>query len=113
MNSKLLKRQRRHVRIVKKMVSGKPRLIVYRSLKHIHASVVDDQSGKTIISASDVKMKKEKKTKKTLAREVGKEIAKKALEKNITAIAFDRAGYRYHGRVKELAEGAREGGLQF
>jgi len=113
MNAKLLQRKRRHIRIVRKMVPGKPRLVVYRSLKHIYAQIIDDQLRKTIVSASDMKMNKEQKTKKMLAREVGKEIAQKALAKNIKTITFDRAGYRYHGRVKELAEGAREGGLQF
>lgn len=93
------------------MVSDKPRLIVYRSLKHIHAQLVDDTVSKTLVAASDLSIKKGKKTEK--AREVGKLLAQKALEKNIKICVFDRSGYRYHGRVKQVAEGAREGGLQF
>jgi len=92
----------------------KPRLSVFRSLNHIYAQLINDLEGKTLISASDLELKKDKKTvKKTLAREVGQLIASKAKEKNINQVVFDRSGFKYHGRVKELAEGAREAGLKF
>lgn len=111
MPSKVEKRNRRHVRIKSRMNSDKPRLVVFRSLDHIYAQIIDDSTGKTIVSASDMKSKKGmKKTER--ATEVGKELAKKALENKIDVCVFDRAGYRFHGRVKALCEGAREGGLK-
>jgi len=114
MESKLLKRKARHARIKQAMDKTKPRLVVYRSLKHIYAQLVDDLAGKTLVSASDMQAAAKKgKAKKERARDVGKSIAKLAVEKGITTCVFDRAGYKYHGRVKEVAEGAREGGLQF
>lgn len=89
-----------------------PRLSVFRSISHIYAQIIDDESSKTIASCSDLSLKK--KGKKTdLAKEVGLEIAKQAKEKKIEKIVFDRSGYQYHGRVKAVAEGAREGGLKF
>jgi large subunit ribosomal protein L18 len=93
--------------------SKQPRLSVYRSLKHIFAQLIDDSAGKTIVSANDseIKAKKGKKTEK--AREVGLLIAKKAQEKKISRVVFDRAGFKFHGRIKAVAEGAREGGLKF
>ncbi len=107
------KRLRRHKRVRAK-ISGTakvPRLCVFRSLKHIYGQLIDDQKGKTLISVSDWEI--EKKSKKTsLAEEVGKLLAKKARGKKITKAVFDRAGYKYHGRVKALAEGARVGGLK-
>jgi len=109
------KRQKRHRKISKRIAIGsdRPRLIVYRSLTHIYASVFDNKTGKTILSTSDLSLKIKKGKKVEKATEVGKEIAKLALEKNVSEIAFDRNGYKYHGRVKALAEGAREGGLKF
>ncbi|MCD6528369.1 50S ribosomal protein L18 [bacterium] len=112
------KRLRRHKRIRAKIKgdSLRPRLCVFRSNKHIYAQLIDDTQGKTIVSASDLELKEsEKKNKRKLAvaHEVGKLIAKKAIEKNIKKVVFDRAGYKYHGRVKAVAEGAREGGLCF
>lgn len=89
-----------------------PRLSVYRSLGFIYAQIIDDNSGKTLVSASDIKNTKAK-SKIESAKVVGKEIAKKALEKKIEKIVFDRNGYKYHGRIKALAESAREGGLKF
>lgn len=97
-------------------VSGtpeRPRLSVFRSLKHISAQVIDDTKGKTLVSSSD--MKKESKGKKPaeIAALIGAEIAAKAKEAGITKVAFDKGPYLYHGRIKALAEAAREGGLDF
>lgn len=110
-------RLRRHTR-VRKTVFGtaeRPRLNVYRSLKNIYAQIIDDTSGLTIVAASslDEALKENYGGNQDAAREVGKLVAKKAAEKGITQVVFDRGGYLYHGRVKELAEGAREGGLDF
>lgn len=93
-----------------------PRLCVFRSNVHIFAQLVDDVSGKTIVSASDLKKKgsaKKISKKVDIARSVGLELAKEAGLKKIKAAVFDRGGYKYHGRVKAVAEGAREGGLRF
>ena len=89
-----------------------PRLSVYRSNKQIYAQVIDDISGKTLASASSLKMD-EKLSKKEIAAKVGEIIAKNAREAGIEKVAFDRNGYLYHGRVKELADAARKGGLKF
>lgn len=95
----------------------KPRLCVFRSLNHIYAQLVDDEKGKTIMAANDKEIKKGKRTKVDLAREVGKLIAKKAKDlpasRRVEKVVFDRGSYKYHGRVKGVAEGAREGGLKF
>jgi large subunit ribosomal protein L18 len=107
---------RRHRRIRAKVIGTKerPRLSVFRSNQHICVQLIDDEKGKTLVSVSDLKVKKKKGLTKTeIAKEVGKSIAKKALEKRIEKIVFDRGGYKYHGRVKAVAEGAREGGLEF
>ena len=114
-------RIRRHHRVRNK-VSGtaeRPRLCVYRSLSHIYAQLVDDAKGLTLLTVSsltpEVREKIEQgKTKKTaVSTLVGQVVARKALDMGIQAVAFDRGGYLYHGRVKALAEGAREGGLKF
>ncbi len=109
-------RMRRHKRVRRK-ISGTadcPRLCVYRSNSNIYAQVIDDEKQTTLVAASTLdKEVKTKKANKEAAREVGKLIAKKAAEKKITTIVFDRGGYIYHGVVKELAEAAREGGLKF
>jgi large subunit ribosomal protein L18 len=113
---KVKKREKRKRRTRARTFGTKerPRLCVFRSLKHIYAQIVDDTEGKTLVSASDLELKEKKGMKKVeIAREVGKLIAKKALEKKIEKVSFDRSGYKYHGRVKALAEGAREGGLRF
>lgn len=89
-----------------------PRLTVFRSSKHIYATLVDEKSGKTLFSVSD-KTLTSKVTKVEKAKEVGKQFAQKAAAKKVKKVVFDRAGYLYHGRVKALAEGAREGGLDF
>jgi len=111
-------RKRRHKRIRKKIFGTpeRPRMVVYRSLKHIYVQLVDDTRGITLLSASslDPDFPKELRgSNKEGARAVGRLAAKRALEKGITKVVFDRGGYLYHGRVKALAEGAREGGLQF
>jgi len=114
MLEKQLKRKRRHKRVRAKVSgTGKlPRLSVFRSGKHIYAQLIDDQKGKTIIEANDQKLKG-KSSKIDKAKEIGKTIAKKALAGKIEKVVFDRGGYKYHGRIKALAEGAREGGLKF
>jgi large subunit ribosomal protein L18 len=106
-------RYRRHLRVRKK-VSGtqeRPRLVIFRSLKHITAQIVDDAAGRTLMTVSSTDMTSGKKTEKSL--EVGKRIAARAKDAGITKVVFDRAGYKYHGRVKAVADGAREGGLEF
>lgn len=90
----------------------RPRLAIKRSLSHIYAQVIDDEKGLTIAAASDLKMKS-KGSKMEIAHEVGKTVAKEAQAKKIKKVVFDRGGNKYHGRVKALAEGAREGGLEF
>ena len=109
-------RDRRHARVRRK-ISGTPecpRLCMYRSNTNIYAQIIDDVNGNTLVSAST--MDKEVKTKhanKEAAKEVGALIAKRAKDKKIVDVVFDRSGYRYHGVVKELAESARQGGLNF
>jgi len=109
-------RQRRHKRVRTKIngTEACPRLCVYRSLTNIYAQVIDDTKGITIVSAST--LDKEVKTKgsnKEAAKEVGTLVAKRAIEKGIETVVFDRGGYIYHGKVKELADAAREAGLKF
>ena len=109
-------REMRHARIRRQLhgTEAAPRLSVFRSNTGIYAQIIDDDNKKTLVSAST--LDKEIKTKhanKEAAKEVGAMIAKKALEKNIDTVVFDRGGYIYHGVVKELAEAAREGGLKF
>ncbi len=117
MSEKKQKRNRRHKKIRAKLsgTKEKPRLSVFKSASHIYAQLIDDEKGKTLISASEKELVKVKKSanKTEKSKEVGKLIAKKALEKKIEKVVFDRAGYKYHGRIKALAEGAREGGLKF
>ena len=109
-------RTRRHVRVRTK-ISGtaeRPRLCVYRSNTNLYVQIIDDVAKNTLVSCSTLdKDIKTKHANKEAAREVGTMIAKKALEKNIKTVVFDRGGYIYHGVVKELAEAAREGGLNF
>ena len=106
-------RQRIHDRIRRKL-SGtgvRPRLNVYRSLNNIYAQVIDDQAGTTLVSASSIKLKTGGNV--AAAKEIGKEVAVKAVEKGIKKVVFDRGGYLYHGRIKALADAAREAGLEF
>jgi large subunit ribosomal protein L18 len=116
--SKNTSRQRIHDRIRKKMVGTqeRPRLNVYRSLNHIYAQVIDDLKGITIAAASTAEGKKSDRTtggNVASAKNVGKTIAERAKEKGITQVVFDRGGYLYHGRIKALADAAREAGLKF
>lgn len=116
--SKNQSRQRRKIRIRKKVNGSaeRPRLVVFRSNTHIYAQIVNDQEGATLVSASTLSMSKkggDAHCNVKGATEVGKEIARLAKEKNIDKVVFDRNGYIYHGRVKALADGAREGGLEF
>ena len=108
--------RRRHIRVRRK-VSGtaeRPRLCIYRSNRNLFAQLIDDVKGETIVSASTLdKAVKTKKSNKEAAKEVGTLIAKRAIEKNIKNVVYDRGGYIYHGIVKELAEAAREAGLKF
>jgi len=100
---------------IRHKVSGtpeRPRLTVFRSNTQIYAQIIDDLAGKTLAAASSLPLK-EKVTKKEQAAKVGENLAKSALEAGITQVVFDRNGYLYHGRVKELADGARKGGLKF
>lgn len=122
--NKKIQREKRHKRIkAKTMGDAKcPRLHVFRSNKHIYAQLIDDHKGKTLVSAKDIEIKdkpaasrsdKQAGRKSELAFKVGELIAKKALEQKLEKVVFDRAGYKYHGRVKSLADGARQGGLKF
>ena len=106
----------RHARVRRKVVGTgeRPRLCVFRSLNHIYAQVIDDTRGHTLAAASSVEpsVRDAKSTGKTeMARTVGALVAQRAVEQGITKVVFDRGGYKYHGRVKTLAEAAREGGL--
>ena len=117
--SRSVARARRHVRVRKKLAgtAERPRLNVYRSLSAIYAQVIDDKAGSTLASASSVdrdlreKMKGLKKSEQ--AKLIGQAVAERAKSKGIQSVVFDRSGYRYIGRIKALADGAREGGLQF
>lgn len=106
-------RYRRHLRVRKKVqgTAERPRLVIFRSLKHISAQLVDDVARRTIATVTSTSIESGKKTEKST--EVGKLIAAKAKDAGITKVVFDRAGYKYHGRVKAVADGAREGGLEF
>lgn len=106
-------RQRIHARIRQKLsgTTERPRLNVYRSLNHIYAQVIDDVKGETIVSASTIKLKTGGNV--AAAKEIGKTIAELAKGKGVTKVVFDRGGFLYHGRIKALADAAREAGLQF
>lgn len=123
---KVEKRLKRHRRVRKKIFGSqeRPRLSVFRSKKQIYAQIIDDTLGHTLVACSslspevrekikELKEKGEIKDKIDVAKLVGKILAERAKERGITKVAFDRSGYKYHGRVKALAEGAREGGLEF
>jgi len=115
MITKREKRQRRHKKIRFRIhgTSKVPRFCVFRSSNHIYAQLIDDNKAKVLLSASDKNIKKAKQTKSQVAKELGILIAKKCAEKKIEKVVFDRGGIVYHGRIKALAEGAREGGLKF
>lgn len=114
-----LARKHRHARVRAKLIgaAARPRLCVFRSLKHIYAQVIDDGAGHTLVSASsldpEIRDKVAGKKKTASAELVGSVVARRALSKGVSQVAFDRGGYKYHGRVKALAEAARKAGLVF
>lgn len=123
-----IKRQRRHIRVRAKIsgTAARPRLCVYKSSSHVYAQLINDEKGETLFSASDLTMKKTVKkpaaadkegkalsTKVAEGFQIGKTIAEKAFAKKIKKVVFDRGGYKYHGVVKAIADGAREAGLEF
>jgi len=112
------KRLKQHIRLQISGTTERPRLTVFRSLRHVYAQVVDDSTGKTLLGVSDVSKDaseqfKDVKGQVAMGKKVGQLLARKAAEKNIVQVVFDRNGFRYHGVVKAVAEGAREGGLKF
>jgi large subunit ribosomal protein L18 len=122
--TKLENRKKRHRSLRKRMTGTpeRPRLVVFRSAKHIYAQVIDDMTSKTVVAASDLMPKKADKKAATgeltgkkadRAKQVGALVAKRCIEKGIKQVVFDRAGYKYHGRISAVAAGAREAGLQF
>lgn len=115
--TRVRRRFRRHLRVRKKVTgtADRPRLAVFRSLRHIYAQLIDDELGHTIASASDVEksVSSENATKTAIGFAVGKQLGERAREKGVSKVVFDRAGYPYHGRVKAVAEGARDAGLEF
>jgi len=117
MSNKKYSQRKLRVRKTVRAVADRPRLSVFRSNKFIYAQIIDDAKGKTLASFSEKKLAKEvlskAKTKLEKASLVGEEIAKLAKKAKVTKVVFDRGGYKYHGRVKALAEGARKGGLEF
>jgi len=111
-------RLKRHIRLEISGTTERPRLTVFRSLRHVYAQVVDDSTGRTLLGVSDVSKElaeqfKDVKGQVAVGKKVGQLLARKAVEKQITQVVFDRNGFRYHGVVKAVAEGAREGGLKF
>lgn len=119
MDKKTMLRRRRHSRIRARIagVAEKPRLAVFRSLSNIYAQIIDDDAGHTLVTASTIDPELKAAVKYggnvAAARQVGQLIGKRAVEKGITTVVFDRGGFKYHGRVAALAEGAREAGLKF
>ena len=111
MKNKIKQKKLRHLRVKKAIGTNYPRISIFRSAKYIYAQIIDDSKCQTIIASSDIKFSKKNKLER--ASEVGQNLAQKAIKKNIKKVVFDRAGYKYHGRVKALAEGARKGGLVF
>lgn len=119
--SKTESRKRRHHSLRKRIqgTAERPRMVVYRSARHIYAQVIDDMSNTTLVAASDLLPKKNppadapKGKKRDRAKQVGAIVAKQCIQKGIAQVVFDRAGYRYHGRVSSVAAGAREAGLKF
>ena len=114
-----LARYRRHARVKLKVqgTASRPRLCVFRSLNHVYAQVIDDSQGHTMVSAStldpEIRTETNGKAKSSKSELVGALIAKRALDKGVNQVTFDRGGYKYHGRIKVLAEAARQGGLKF
>jgi large subunit ribosomal protein L18 len=108
-------RKARHGRLRKRIegTAARPRLAVFRSLQHIYAQIIDDSTGTTIAAASSQEKELKVAGNTEGAKKVGEALAKRAKDKGVNAVVFDRGGFRYHGRVASLAEGAREGGLEF
>ncbi len=108
-------REKRHRRIRKKVFGTreKPRLCVYRSLRYVYAQLIDDIASNTLVSSSTLQLKGTNLSKLEAAKECGKRLAEKAKKQKIDSVVFDRSGYKYHGIIKALAEGAKEGGLRF
>ncbi len=108
-------RKRRKQRIKKKIFGheGRLRMVIFRSNQYIYAQIVNDEQGRTIVSSSSLQLSDGQGLNKEISERVGQDIAKKALENNIENVVFDRNGYTYHGRIKALAEGARQSGLKF
>jgi len=113
--SKNHRRAKRKFRIRKKIrgTADKPRLVVFRSNRHLYAQIVDDQAARTLAAFSSLNLEKTSRMNVATAKSIGEQLAKKALELNITSVVFDRNGYYFHGRVKALADGARSSGLNF
>ena len=112
--AKLERQRRARVRMqVRRSANGRPRLSVFRSNKYIYAQVIDDATGATVAAASSIEKEVKSGANQSVASEVGKLVAKRAAEKGIKSVVFDRGPYLYHGRVKALADAAREGGLEF
>ncbi|MDP2930134.1 MAG: 50S ribosomal protein L18 [bacterium] len=113
-NQKIKKRERRHNRVRSKIIgtSERPRFSVFRSNRHLYVQLINDDGNKVICVASDLEIKKAE-NKKSLIQELGKLISQKAAEKKVKKVVFDRGGYKYHGQVKNLADSAREAGLEF
>ncbi len=113
--TKKIRRSRRAVRIRNKIEAANtsPRLTVFRSNKHIYAQIIDDSAGKTLVSISEKEAVTQKANKVEKAKLVGQKLAEKAKAAKVKSVVFDKGAYKYHGRVKALADGAREGGLQF
>ena len=112
-NSNFNKRAHRIRRKLKQVNSGRFRLTVFKSSRNISAQIIDDKSNKTLVSESSIKDKNTNKKKTDLSLIVAERLSKKAIEKKITKVYFDRGGYKYHGRLKALAEGARDNGMEF
>ena len=115
LNESFVRRSRRVRHTLKRVANGRPRLSVFRSSKHIYAQVIDDRDGKTVAAASslDKDLKLSKGTDTAAAQAVGKLVAERAVKAGVKDVVFDRGGYLYHGRVKALADAAREAGLNF
>ncbi len=113
--SKAVSREKKKLRIRKKVTGSaeRPRLCIFRSARHVYAQVIDDVSGATLVAASTLDTDGVKGANKDACMAIGREVAKRAIGKNIKVVVFDRNGYLYHGRVKALADAARAGGLEF
>lgn len=113
--TKAVAREKKKLKIRKRVMGSteRPRLCIFRSTKHVYAQVIDDSTGQTLVSASTLDTDGVKGANKDACSAIGREVAKRAVGKNIKQVVFDRNGYLYHGRVKALADAAREGGLEF